>query len=1250
MVDSSLAFDVFARDDGASAVFEKVARAADKTGTALKKTSKISDDVAKASANLTKAHNAESDALDKVQVAEARLADVRGNSKAKTGQVIAAEKALAKARREAAMSGEVALKAAKELGSALDNEAKKSGKGVLGALKKSFDLGGGSIFKQVGENAGNGILGGITGALKTPVIGPALIAGVGGALAVALPEVGAIAGAGIVAGFGLGLIGLGSVFAAKTVAVKNAWNRTMWSMAADMKVLSQPFTATLVSMAGVAKRTFATFKPELAGAFKTLAPAATDFGNQLGLAFAKLAPAVQPLSQAAAAVLKAFGPAMVSAIGNVSQALQDLSTSVEKNPKGLADLTTGLGDVIAKTLDTVRVLNDLNGLLRKIPGGFGNLSKISNLLNPVGGAFKNIGSLLSDVTRQFDGTASSASKASSAIGLTGTAASYYTQGLNSAQVAAVLAGKSLDQVGSSAGRSAAQTHAANAAAYLLATAYDRQAAATQKANQSLMQMSGLLLTLSGSEIAYQQAVDDVTASIKANGATHDITTQKGRDNQTALDQSAAAANAQTVNLRNSNKASVAVAIEAQREYAKQAVQMHYTAAEAHAMALEFIKIPKKTKADFKVDITDLTAKVATARKTLKDPNLSATKKAKLQADIVQWQAGIAAAKRSLAGLPVDKKAKLVADKADLDAKLAAAKKQLADPKLTATKRAKLEATYANLLAAVRAAQAKINSLQGKTVVNHVVTAYTTTGSRSSGSGVGGGHIAPNTPGRAVGGPVKAGQPYMVGEKGPELWTPKADGTIIPNNALKTGQSVASGLAQGMLGGGGSAISAAGQVAAQMIAKAKSVLGIASPSKAFAQLGLYINQGFKIGLLGSSKQVQSVMSSLMSKVLNIAFNAADTKKAIQKTIASYNTAIAAARKKIKPVTSGMSKSEAAKTERSNAAAAASIKALRAKLAGAKVDLANVQAIASRLGTTVKRNAVLGMLQRENVAMQKLANARAVVANQLKAAQTKLANAIQVRNDFKQQITDAALSFNAITNLQPDSGGSLTASDILARMQQTLAQTRNFASSLATLKAQGLRSDLYKQLADAGVEAGGATAAALLAGGKGAIASANSLQAQIANASAGLGNTAAKNMYQAGVDAAQGLVNGLLAKTKALDAASKKLAAAIVAQIKKTLGIHSPSKVMEWHGSMAAVGFAKGIEGEYGRAMKASAGLGQAAIPASQSRRSAVPTQSAGGGVMRIEIAAGDSSPYTDFLVRELRKYVKIRGGNVQQALG
>ena len=40
--------------------------------------------------------------------------------------------------------------------------------------------------------------------------------------------------------------------------------------------------------------------------------------------------------------------------------------------------------------------------------------------------------------------------------------------------------------------------------------------------------------------------------------------------------------------------------------------------------------------------------------------------------------------------------------------------------------------------------------------------------------------------KAAGGPVSGGSTYLVGERGPELFTPSGSGSITPNNALGGG--------------------------------------------------------------------------------------------------------------------------------------------------------------------------------------------------------------------------------------------------------------------------------------------------------------------------------------------------------------------------------------------------------------------------------------------------------------------------------
>ncbi len=47
-----------------------------------------------------------------------------------------------------------------------------------------------------------------------------------------------------------------------------------------------------------------------------------------------------------------------------------------------------------------------------------------------------------------------------------------------------------------------------------------------------------------------------------------------------------------------------------------------------------------------------------------------------------------------------------------------------------------------------------------------------------------GAVLPGVPtGKAIGGPVKQGHPYIVGEKGPEMFVPRMPGTIVPNHML-----------------------------------------------------------------------------------------------------------------------------------------------------------------------------------------------------------------------------------------------------------------------------------------------------------------------------------------------------------------------------------------------------------------------------------------------------------------------------------
>ncbi len=210
-----------------------------------------------------------------------------------------------------------------------------------------------------------------------------------------------------------------------------------------------------------------------------------------------------------------------------------------------------------------------------------------------------------------------------------------------------------------------------------------------------------------------------------------------------------------------------------------------------------------------------------------------------------------------------------------------------------------------------------------------------------------------------------------------------------------------------------------------------------------------------------------------------------------------------------------------------------------------------------------NLVSGVLD-TNATLADYAAARTIVAERLDLANQKLADAIALRDNYSSGVSEALKTFGSLMTAQAKTINgvqqALTSVDITDNLRDRLTRIRKFQENLRQLLAQGLSSDAYKQLVDAGVETGGAFAQAILDGGQGGVSEINSLTAQIGQVSDSLGATAASQLYQAGVDAAQGLVDGLTSLSAELDSAGAALGAAIANAIKRELGIASPSKVM------------------------------------------------------------------------------------------
>ena len=113
-------------------------------------------------------------------------------------------------------------------------------------------------------------------------------------------------------------------------------------------------------------------------------------------------------------------------------------------------------------------------------------------------------------------------------------------------------------------------------------------------------------------------------------------------------------------------------------------------------------------------------------------------------------------------------------------------------------------------------------------------------------------------------------------------------------------------------------------------------------------------------------------------------------------------------------------------------------------------------------------------------------------------------------------------------------------VVSKLKEVVAKTKAFAAQLTSLKALGLNPDLFKQIVEAGPEVGGQLAKEILDGGDDSVKALNTTFTELQTATAGIAEQTAVVMYNAGIEVAGGLVNGLLAQEASLVAAAKTLA--------------------------------------------------------------------------------------------------------------
>jgi TP901 family phage tail tape measure protein len=296
-----------------------------------------------------------------------------------------------------------------------------------------------------------------------------------------------------------------------------------------------------------------------------------------------------------------------------------------------------------------------------------------------------------------------------------------------------------------------------------------------------------------------------------------------------------------------------------------------------------------------------------------------------------------------------------------------------------------------------------------------------------------------------------------------------------------------------------------------------------------------------------------------------------------------------------------------------------------------------------------------------------------------ALTKVTASLDKAKDKLNSLKDAAASLKdgvksslvSSANITKGAGADSTTTLGSIRGQMTVSRDKvvAFASALKQLKAKGYSKSIIQQVAEAGVDGGGLeTAGALLEASSSEVASINSVQGQIEKAAGSAGKTTADAVYGNAIKAQTLVVRQLSKSQENLKKSMDRLAKSMEKAIEKAFGKKASGGIV---GAAATGGIRSGLTwvGEHGPEL-AELPVGTRVLSNPDSMRRLAATQApwasmlstprrgsapaAGGGRQDVNVvleirSSGGSSRYEEFLLEELRRMVRARGGNVQQVI-
>ena len=408
----------------------------------------------------------------------------------------------------------------------------------------------------------------------------------------------------------------------------------------------------------------------------------------------------------------------------------------------------------------------------------------------------------------------------------------------------------------------------------------------------------------------------------------------------------------------------------------------------------------------------------------------------------------------------------------------------------------------------------------------------------------------------------------------------AGASSLFSSASDVAGNIVRGLVSGIRNGIDQVTSAARNIAQNALDAAKNLLGIASPSKEFIKIGKFVRKGFVIGLMSGDKdEVIKAYSSMKDQVEKLKSDSKQDAKKAEERLKALEARNKKLRKAKKVDAAAVKKNEREQAKQRKILKTASEEQIKAE-----------KALAKLRGTGKKG------LKDEYIALKAAAKQYEKLAEKLEAAKDAYDDAKKVRDDYSKSIFDQYSSLASI----PTNGDYKEYAEAIAEgmtdaktpfqayhdgMKQQIEDINLYAAKVQQARKLGLNDTMYKKLLESGTEAL-PFVEELLKGGAGAITDINTLSNDIELASSKLGKTASSNLYQAGVNAAKGIVDGIKSEMKPLEKVMTELANKIVGPLKKALKIKSPSRVMAELGKFVGKGLAEGLTSTAKEVEKAS----------------------------------------------------------------